>query len=128
MQYPLVAYWDSHLLYAILFGAAILTMLAMNSLHLVTAFWNKPGVWVRVVSICGGYAFTMFVSLILILSLDSARVLHYYGGDAGGSAGLLIVPSVVFYSVFGVVIGGIAAIVRRFRASGPTSRMRRTPR
>jgi hypothetical protein len=111
MKHPLVAYWDSHLLYAVLFGTAIAAMLTLNGLQLVTD-WRRHAVWLQVLSICGGYALAMFISLAIILTLDSARVLHYYGGDAGGSVGLLIVPSVIAYSVIGAVVAGIAAIVR----------------
>jgi hypothetical protein len=54
----------------------------------------------------------MFISLAIILPLDWARVLHYYGGDAGGSVGLLIVPSVIAYSIVGAVVAAISLIVR----------------
>ncbi|GEM_PF-934783 len=111
MKHSLVADWDSHLLYAVLFGTAIVAMLTLNGLQLLTD-WRRHGVWLQVLSICGGYALAMFISLVIILTLDSARVLHYYGGDAGGSVGLLIVPSVIAYSVIGAVVAGIAAIVR----------------
>ena len=112
MEHPLVAYWDSHLLYAVLFGTAILAMLTLNGLHLVTDVWRRHGVWLQVLGICGGYALAMFISLAIILALDSARVLHYYGGDAGGSVGLLIMPSVIAYSVIGAVVASIAVIMR----------------
>ena len=111
MKHPLVAYWDSHLLYAILFGTAIAVMLTLNGLQFGTG-WRRHSVWLQVLSICGGYALAMFISLAIILTFDSARVLRYYGGDAGGSVGLLIVPSVIAYSVIGAVVAGIAAIVR----------------
>lgn len=54
----------------------------------------------------------MFVSLAVIVALDSARVLHYYGGDAGGSPGLLIVPSVVGYGILAAAVAGVSLIVR----------------
>jgi hypothetical protein len=112
IEYPIVSHWNSHLLYAVLFGMALLGVLALNSLELATGFWSRSGIWLRVLGICGGYASMMTVSLVTILTLDSARVLHYYGGDAGGSPGLLIVPSVIAYCVLGVVLAGVAALLR----------------
>ncbi|MEI8289307.1 MAG: hypothetical protein WCH99_07525 [Verrucomicrobiota bacterium] len=113
IKHPLAAYWDSHLLYAVLFGTAILAMLTLNYLQLVTDPWRRHGIWLQVLSICGSYALTMFISLAIILTLDSARVLHYYGGDASGSVGLLIMPSVIAYSAIGALVASIAAIVSR---------------
>lgn len=112
MEYPVLSHWDSHILYAVLLAAAILGVFALNSLELATGFWSRPGIWLRVLGICGGYALVVAVSLAAILTLDSAGVLHYYEGDAGGSPGLLIVPSVIAYCVLGVAVGGIAVFVR----------------
>jgi len=115
MEHPTVAYWDSHLLYAVLLGMGVLSMLTVNSLQSATGFWSRAGVLLRILSIVAAYALTMFVSLVVLLGLDSTRVLHYYGGDAGGSAGLLIIPSVIVYSVVGGALGAIVVVVRLAR-------------
>ena len=103
-QFPLIDYWNSHILYAILFGAAILAMITLNGFESATGFWSRAGTWARFFYVCGGYALAMIASLVAILSLDSARILHYYGGDSGGSPGLLIIPTVLIYSFIGVTI------------------------
>ena len=54
----------------------------------------------------------MCLSLMIILTLDSARMLSYYGGDAGGSPGLLIVPSAIVYVILGTVVAGTSLIVK----------------
>jgi hypothetical protein len=113
-KFPLIAYWNSHILYAILFGAASLALVTLNGFESTTGFWSRAGTWVRFLCVCGGYALTMIASLVAILSLDSARLLHYYGGDAGGSPSLFIIPTVIIYSFIGVIVSIVKSVrVRR---------------
>ena len=114
-KHPLLRFWDSHLSYAVLIGVPLLAMLTLNALDLRTRFFRRSPGPLRVVALCGAYALTMLVSLALVLGLDSARMLHYYGGDAGGSVGLLIVPSVLAYGVVGAVVSAVWLIVGRAR-------------
>ena len=64
-----------------------------------TSFWGKY------LMIMSAYTAQMILILISVLLLDSARVLKYYGGDAGGSVGLLYFPSIVIYWFTGAALG-----------------------
>ncbi len=113
--FPLLEYWNSHLLYGILFGVSILAMLILNSLELASGYWGRSGSTKKIIIVCGSYALTMLISLIVILSLDAAHVLKYYKGDAGGSPGMFILPSIIFYCAIGILLIGFSSIMKRFR-------------
>jgi hypothetical protein len=87
-------------------------MLALNAVEAATHFVGRLPVWLKIVVLCGTYSFACFLSLVGIMWLDKARVLRYFGGDAGGSVGLLIVPSVVAYCGLGVLASAVAFLVR----------------
>jgi len=108
LHYPLIKYWNSHLLYAILLGTTILTMLVFNILQSVRDSWNQSGIMIRILSICSGYTIAMIIGFIFMLYLSSVRVLDYFGGDPEGSISMAIIPSVILYWVIGIVIGYIA--------------------
>jgi hypothetical protein len=44
LEHSLLAYWDSHLLYAVLIGMALLAMLTLNAMDLVTHFFSRSAV------------------------------------------------------------------------------------
>jgi len=114
LRYPLVAYWDSHLLYMVLLAAAFLVLLGMNALDLATDFWRRAALWLRILILCGGYAFMTACNLTVLLTLDAVGILHYYGGDPEGSAGMLLMPSAFLWLILGGVSSGLAFIVSRF--------------
>lgn len=115
IRFPLYEYWNSHLLYGILFGVSILCMFILNRLELANGYWARSGSSKKTLIICGGYALTMLTGLTVILLLDTMRVMGYYKGDASGSPGMLILPSIVFYCVVGIIFIGFSSIIRRFR-------------
>jgi hypothetical protein len=112
---PFLKYWDSHLLYVVIFSVMVLAMLALNGFVTATGLWDRMGIALRVLTVWSGYTLAMLINLVVLITLDSVRVLHYFGGDAGGSPGLLIVPSVVLYATVGAVVAGIAVAQRTSR-------------
>ena len=115
IQFPLREYWNSHLLYGILFGVSILAMLILNSLESASGYWGRSGSTKKIIIVCGSYSLTMLVGLTALLMLDAVRIVGYYKGDAGGSPGMLVLPSVIFYWVIGLVCIGFSFITRRSR-------------
>jgi hypothetical protein len=109
------ACWDSHLLYVVIYGVSLFTVFGLNSLELITGFWSRSRLLKRVLVAWVGYTFAMFTSFVIILSLDSARKLRFYGGDAGGSSGLFIWPSVILYGIIGLAVCGVAAFIRAYQ-------------
>jgi len=102
-------------LYGILFGVSILAMLILNSLESASGYWGRSGSTKKIIIVCGSYSLTMLVGLTALLMLDAVRIVGYYKGDAGGSPGMLVLPSVIFYWVIGLVCIGFSFIMRRSR-------------
>jgi hypothetical protein len=56
------------------------------------------------------YSIMMISFITIILVLDQYRLIGYFGGDAGGSVGLLCFPSIIGYLVLSVIAKIIKAV------------------
>jgi hypothetical protein len=87
-----------------------LTGLLLNSWNQSTGFWSNYGVWKKYFLLVGMYSLAAILTVISIMALDSIGLARYFGGDAGGSFGLLFFPSMIFYIVIGVPVAMLVKI------------------
>jgi len=103
MGHPFLPYMKSHLLYAVIILISVLSTIVLNAVNTATTIWGTVTDWGRYYILCAAYTIQMIVTLLIVLTLDSYRLIGYYKGDPTGSVGMLLVPSVVMYFVLGVV-------------------------
>jgi hypothetical protein len=72
---------------------------------------RRSGFWTRYFLLNAWYTLNMVLILTITLTLDNYRLVRYFGGDAGGSFGMIYIPSILFYLVGGLVLG----LVRQVR-------------
>ncbi len=112
-DFPLLEYWDSHIIFVMIFGPSILGMLVLNNLVSANRVLKKGGIWVTTLSVWITYACVTIASVSLTVFSDSLfRIPSYYRGDAGGSIGLIMLPSVTFYLGVLLVVASLHSIVR----------------
>ncbi len=112
-NYSITAYWKSYLLYIHLFWLSIIGILIINWIQYKIGFWDKPGIWVKIISICCGYSiyqFIMFYALMLI-----APKLEFFDTDIEGSFLMTIIPVIFIYSLLGIIIGCIYTLVKKIK-------------
>ncbi|HOW55936.1 MAG TPA: hypothetical protein PLR60_14955 [Syntrophorhabdaceae bacterium] len=111
--YPLLAHFRSHLLYVVIIFFSLLFAVTLGFADRKRGLWERYGYWRRYLLLCGTYLLQTAVVLAVLLTLDSRGLLGYFGGDAGGSIGMLLIPSVVIYLLIGAVAGGITELIKR---------------
>ncbi|HNR33097.1 MAG TPA: hypothetical protein PKI11_19560 [Candidatus Hydrogenedentes bacterium] len=111
--YPFRDHFSSHLLYLVVITVALLAGLLLSALDARTRLWTRLGYWGKYALLCGAYAAETIVVLVLLIALDARRVLTYFGGDAEGSVGMLLIPSILFHVLAGTILGVFLALHRR---------------
>jgi len=108
--HPVALYWRSFQVYADLFLLSLVGMLTLNLLQIVSKFWSRPGVWLKVIGLCGGY----WLILILFFSIQSVafRSFEYFGCDVEGSFLMTAMPVAFGYILLGLGIGVLYTIDR----------------
>jgi len=86
-----------------------------NRLETRFGAWRRSGFWTRYFLLNAWYAFNMVLILAITLTLDSFRLVGYFGGDPESSFGMLYLPSALLYLVEGLILG----LVRQVRESRP---------
>jgi hypothetical protein len=110
IRYSLFDYFTSFIPFFVTFVIYGITGLLLNSWNQSTGFWSNYGVWKRYFLLVGMYSLAAILTVISIMALDSIGLARYFGGDAGGSFGLLFFPSMIFYIVIGVPVAMLVKI------------------
>jgi len=90
--------------YWVVGGFAVTGILLLEFLEHRLRIWSQRGLWGKFVVAMSAYSVVIGASLTVTVLLDAFGYVAYFGGDAGGSFGLLYVPSVILFWVVGGVI------------------------
>jgi len=112
-SYPVWNYFSSYLPFFISFIVVAVYAYFLSFLNLKFSFWERYGHWKRFFVLIAAYAVTIISILTIIVILDDKGLIKYFGGDAGGSFGLLFVPSIIFYFIFGILFSTIITVMRK---------------
>jgi len=103
--HPFISYFTSHLLYLLVISISITCSMMLGFVDVKMDLWNRYEFWGKYLTVMCAYTAQMTLVFISVIILDSFRLINYYGGDSGGSIGLLFLPSIVIYLVIGGIIG-----------------------
>jgi hypothetical protein len=95
----------SYVPFLVAVAVTLLLSALCNRLEKRHGSWQRSGCWTRYFLLNAWYALNMVLILTITLSLDSFRLVGYFGGDPEGSFGMLCLPSVLFYLVVGLILG-----------------------
>ena len=109
---PFLPSLNSHLFYVVLILVALGAAAVVSAVDGKRDLWRRSGYWGKYGFLCGAYAVQGILALVIVVTLDSLGLIGYYGGDAAGSIGMLIVPSILAYFVLGGITGGVLALVK----------------
>ncbi|OPX97443.1 MAG: hypothetical protein A4E60_03263 [Syntrophorhabdus sp. PtaB.Bin047] len=113
ITHPIQLHPRSHLLYvAVLFLSAV-SAIVLSIIDRRWNLWHRAGYWVRYALLCGAYLLETVIVIAVLLALDSLRLLAYFGGDAEGSIGMLLIPSAIIYLMAGAAAGAIRELTKR---------------
>jgi len=104
IRYSIFDYFTSFIPFFVAFIIYGLIGFLLNRWNQSTEFWPNFGVWKRYFLLIGMYSLAAILTVILIMVLDSIGLARYFGGDAGGSFGLLFFPSIIFFTIIGVPV------------------------
>lgn len=107
LSYPVGKYFSSYLPFFISFAVIAVYAFFLSFLNSKFNFWERYGHWKRFFVLIGTYSITIISILIIVVTLDSNGLIQYFGGDAGGSFGLLFLPSIILYFILGVLVSGV---------------------
>ena len=107
---PLQTYLSSYLVYFIAFPFVLAVAVLLDLLEWRTAIWSRRRLWGRFVVLATAYTVAIGASLVATVVLDSYRLVRYFGGDAGGSFGLLYLPRIVVYWLGGGAVCGLVQL------------------
>lgn len=116
-DYPLSQYLKSYVPFFILLASTVAVSLVLNIADRKFNYWNRFGYWRKYLLLCSTYAVNMGIILAIVITLDSYRLIQYFGGDPEGSIGMFFIPSVIAYFVLGLMLGVIRSIVTGKRKS-----------
>lgn len=116
ISFPLRQYIDSYYPFFIAFIITIIIGFICGALEGRYDYWHRSGYWKKYFIINGIYLLNIIFILIITLILDCFHFIKYFGGDAAGSFGMLYIPSVIFYLLFGLIVGWL----RRLRVVNKT--------
>lgn len=114
LAHPFISYFKSHLLYILAIAISIICSITLGFVDDKMDLWNRYEFWGKYLAVMCAYTVQMGLLLMSVLMLDSFRLISYYGGDAGGSIGLLFLPSIVIYLVIGSLFGIILTAIKWF--------------
>ena len=114
----------SFMSYFIAFGGVFLLIPTVWVVEWRWGLWAKRRFGGRALYAALLYAILVCGVLLVHIHLDACGLIEYFGGDAGGSFGLLYVPSAVFYLVLAGAGFAVSPLMRRCRG---LSRMRQDP-
>jgi hypothetical protein len=101
----------SYVPFLVAVAVTLLLSALCNRLETRHGYWRRSGFAKRYFLLNGWYALNVGLILAVTLSLDSFRLVGYFGGDPEGSFGMLYLPSVLFYLIVGLILG----LVRQIR-------------
>jgi hypothetical protein len=116
ISYPMTEHVYSYIPFFIAFLVLGTSGYVLGSLNSRFDFWTRYGMWKRCCVLVGMYTLAVGLILVLVVTLDSYRLVTYFGGDAGGSFGLLLLPSIIIYLALGGVFATITTIIKRVKA------------
>jgi hypothetical protein len=127
-SYPVASYLSSYLIYLIAFIFTICGAALLNLLESRFELWSHRGLCGKLILLTIAYTATIGANLIAIMIFDSLNY-HlrygldlYFGGDAGGSFGLLYVPSIVIYWGIGMVVCTVVSVFGRLKKRHRTNK------
>jgi hypothetical protein len=103
LTYNSYKYLSSYLTYIIGWSVAIICGTLLNLIESKWIPWNSMRYWGKYATIMMAYIVTVIVIVSIIIILDEYRIVEYFGGDAGGSFGLLYGPSILGYIILGLI-------------------------
>ena len=118
---PLWSYVSSYLVYFIAFAFTLGGAILLNLLESRLRLWSRRRRWGKLIIIATAYTVAIGASFVLTIVLDSYDVVADLGGDAGGSFGLLYLPSIVFYLIAGAVVCTLVSVVEALKKVQQTS-------
>lgn len=102
-HYPFNKYQSSYLIYHVIFGVT----LAYGALLIKdkkAKKWEELSVRQKFFWLSSRYAINIGLMLLSVGVLSHFHLLEYFGGDGGGSIGMLFVPSVLAYFLPGLLV------------------------
>lgn len=112
LSHPFRANLRSHALYLVTLAVSLACARLLGWADDRFGLWARWNDWGRWLLVMGAYAVQMALLVAALVFMDARRWLAYYGGDAGGSVGLVYLPSVVFYLAAGTSLVAILQVVR----------------
>lgn len=103
-SHPVNKYFSSYVPFFIAFVVLGASGYVLGLLNGSFGFWTRYNVWKRFGLLVGVYALSVILIVVLVIILDAYHLVAYFGGDAGGSFGLLFIPSIVVNIVLGMII------------------------
>ena len=80
--------FNSHLYHVAFFGIPAITSVILNLSKKIMEIWSRNGIWSRIFIICCGYGASAIITVLIVMDWG------FYGGDAGGSYALFLLPSI----------------------------------
>ena len=112
-RYPVTAYFSSYVPFLLVFFSIAVSGIILWRMNIKNGFWNRSGHWRRFSILWGTYALSISVALAITLILDSYNMIAYFGGCAAGSFGMLYIPSIVLYFIFGILLSTMLTVAKR---------------
>ncbi len=103
-SHPVTKYFSSYIPFFIAFLVMGTSGCILGLLNSRFNFWTRYGIWKRYLVLEGMYSLAAILTVTFIVILDFYGFVAYFGGDAGGSFGLLFFPSIFFYLVMGAAL------------------------
>ena len=120
LNHPFLAHFSSHLLYLVTLLAALFFALVLHGLDNKLNYWEQHAFWGRYLLLAAFYAAQMVTLVAVLVLLDALGLLGYFGGDAGGSVGLVFLPSIGMYVALGAAVGLLWSLYRRICRRPPS--------
>jgi hypothetical protein len=99
--------YKSHFYHVVFFGIPAITAIILNLNSKIVERWTLNEIWSRVFIVCAGYGISSIATVLVVMDWG------FYGGDAGGSYALFLLPSVALYAGIGICIGVLMTVIRR---------------
>jgi len=106
-RYPIHGFLLSYVPYFVALILFMVFAVFLTFLDFKFNWWERMRHWGRFLLLIGSYAITTIAILVIVITLDSWRLIQYFGGDAGGSFGLLFVPSILVYFICGAILSAV---------------------
>lgn len=100
---PIYSNLTSYNLFFVAFALTILIGFLLNIADSRLDYWNRTKHWGKYAILAGSYTLNAAANITILINLPS-ELITYFHMDAGGSIGLLYLPTVIFYVLAGLVI------------------------